>query len=435
MNKWGNQSLAKELLSVQNSYQLTALKESLDYLLRKSPFYKNTLKALKPSIENLESLADLSLLPTSSKEDLQLNNWDFLCVPKSEIAEYTSSSGTLGEPVTIALTENDLKRLAYNEFCSFQMMDLSEEDIVQLMLTLDKQFMAGMAYYRGAEAIGAARVRTGPGAPLEQLKTIQKLKSTALVAVPSFLIKIAEAADQNQIKLTELSIKKALGIGESMFDEHFQPNALFKRIEGAWPIEVFSTYASTEMQTAFTSCSQKNGLHLNPELLIVELLDEAGSPVMVGEIGEVTITTLGVEAMPLLRFRTGDLCKIDKSPCACGRNSPRLSGVLGRKHQMIKFKGTSVYPAAIFELLNQETWIDNYLIGLYSDEQDLDLISIKVSTKNPNSVPLIQKLKVKFSNQLRVVPNLELIDASGLSALQFPNGGRKQLKIIDYRQK
>ena len=434
MNKWGNHQLAKEYLSHQKSYQTTAVGEALRYLLKHSPFYKEQLKGHHFRIENFSSLDDLEHFPTTSKEDLQRQNWDFLCVPKNGIAEYTSTSGTMGEPVTIALTNNDLQRLTYNEFCSFQLMDLCQDDIIQLLLTLDKQFMAGMAYYRGAEALEAAKIRTGPGAAVEQIKTMQKLETTALVAVPSFLLKLAESAVENQITLTDLSVKKVLGIGESLFNENFEPNALYNRIQAAWPIEIFSTYASTEMQTAFTSCSQKKGLHLNPELLVVELLDEAGNAVKTGEVGEVTITTLGVEAMPLLRFRTGDLCKIDESPCACGRNTPRLSGVLCRKNQMIKLKGTTIYPAAIVELLNKEDWIGNYLIEISKDESDLDQISIKIEAKGIDLKEQFDRLKSKFKNSIRVLPNIELVSASELMVLQCPNGSRKQHKIIDYRK-
>ena len=176
------------------------------------------------------------------------------------------------------------------------------------MLTLDRQFMAGMAYYSGIRKLGAGVVRVGPGVPSLQWETIERLKPTAIVAVPSFIIKLIQYAEDNDIDINRSSVKKAICIGENIRNERLEPNILNRKITEKWNIQLFSTYASTEMQTAFTECEAGKGGHLNPELLIVELLDDTGRQVAYGEPGEVTITTLGVEGMPLLRYKTGDIC-------------------------------------------------------------------------------------------------------------------------------
>ncbi len=426
---WGNPQHSFAPLTQQKAAQEQAFRELLQYLETHSPFYQKLFKAAHIDIHRV-ALTDL---PTTSKEDLQLNNWDFLCVGKNKIAEYTATSGTLGTPVTIALTGNDLERLAYNEYCSFLNMGLSGADTIQLLLTLDKQFMAGMAYYQGASKLGAAVVRTGPGAPEMQLEVIKNLGVTTLVAVPSFLLKLIETAKEKGIDLNSLPTKKVLAIGESIYDSEWHKSILQERICQDWPLAIYSTYAATEMQTAFTACDAAAGLHANPELIIAEFLDEAGNPVAEGEIGEVTVTTLGVEGMPLLRYRTGDLCQHTTKSCACGRHSIRIGPVLGRKKQLIKYKGTSVYPSAIFEVLNKETWIDNYLVGIHQNSELQDEIRIQVVSRNGYSQEVLSALKATFRAQLRVVPEIELINAASLSALQFPNGSRKQLKIIDYR--
>lgn len=428
-HNWGNQPLSFEPLIQQEAWQDQAFRDLLQYLEAHSPFYQKLFRSANIDIPTVK----LNDLPTTSKEDLQLNNWDFLCVGKDKIAEYTATSGTLGTPVTIALTANDLERLAYNEYCSFLTMGLSETDTIQLLLTLDKQFMAGMAYYQGARKLGAAVVRTGPGAPEMQLEVIRNLGVSTLVVVPSFLLKLIETAKTQGIDLATLPVKKVLAIGESMYDSEWQKSILHERILQDWPLAVHSTYASTEMQTAFTACNAEAGLHTNPELIIVEFLDEAGNAVAEDEIGEVTITTLGVEGMPLLRYRTGDLCKHTTKSCACGRNSVRIGPVLGRKKQLIKYKGTSVYPSAIFELLNKETWIENYLIGIHQNSELQDEIRIQVVSKSVHSFEALTALKATFRAQIRVVPEIEFINAAALLALQFPNGSRKQLRIIDYR--
>lgn len=404
----------------------------LTYLQQHSPFYQRMFAAhaIKPGA--VRSFGQLALLPTTSKEDLQRYNMDFLCVPHSAVREYMATSGTLGSPVTIALTENDLQRLAYNEYLSFGCLETGPGDTFQLMLTLDRQFMAGLAYYEGLRKTGAAVIRTGPGLPGLQWETIQRLGTTGLVGVPSFLLKMIAQAQQQQIDCNSSTVKKILAIGESLRDENLAPNALAKKIQQAWNVQLYSTYASTEMQTAFTECCAGKGGHHHPELIIVELLDDEGMPVPEGEPGEVTITTLGVEAMPLLRYRTGDVCRAAYEPCSCGRNTLRLGPVLGRKQQMIKYKGTSLYPPALFDLLNQLNIIDEYVVEVSTDEalQDDVLIYI-LSPMLPEACNRV--LEPHFKHKLRVVPRIRYISESEMLRLQFPEGSRKIVRFRDLR--
>src|SRR6187402_1683052 len=151
------------------------LQELLQYLSHHSPFYRELFALHAVDINTIQTQGDLSTLPITTKEDLQRRNEDFLCVPREKIIEYASTSGTLGSPVTIALTENDLHRLARNEYHSFSCADGTSNDIYQLMLTLDRQFMAGIAYYTGIRQMGASLVRTGPGLPGMQWDTISRL--------------------------------------------------------------------------------------------------------------------------------------------------------------------------------------------------------------------------------------------------------------------
>src|SRR5690606_9173564 len=233
-----------------------------------------------------ETFADLQQLPTTSKQDIQEHNWEFLCIPKSEIAEMTSSSGTLGQPVTVALSKNDLDRLAKNESHSFDLMQLTNEDTIQLMLTLDKQFMAGMAYYSGAVRFGATVVRTGSGLPAMQWDTIFRLQSTVLVAVPSFLLRMLQYAIDHKIEYKKSSVKKILCIGESIRTAEHTDSLLLQKLKKLWPIAYYNTYASTEMQTAFTECEMGGGGHVNEELMAVEILNDAGEQLRHGEVGE-----------------------------------------------------------------------------------------------------------------------------------------------------
>jgi phenylacetate-CoA ligase len=419
---------SSEIFDLQN----TKLKELLAYVNLRSPFYKLLFEKNGIDISKIQTIQDLKFLPTTTKEDLQLQNMGFLCVPKSEITEYTSTSGTLGAPVTIALTTNDLSRLAYNEFLSFTGTGATSSDIFQLALTLDKQFMAGMAYYQGAARLKAGVVRTGPGAPSMQWETIYRVNSTAMVVVPSFILKLIEYAQDNGIDYRNSPMKRAICIGENVRTDNFELNTIGKRIKESWDIELFSTYASTEMQTAFTECSHGKGGHIHPELLIAEVVDDEGKPLPFGEKGELTVTTLGVEGMPLVRYRTGDICTLYNQPCECGRQTLRISPILGRKQQMIKFKGTSLYPSVIYEILNSNSDIIDYVLEVSSNELDTDDILIWIAVKEP-SEKLLAQLTSYLHASLRVMPKINFADIYEIHKKQQGGVGRKPMRFIDRR--
>ena len=375
---------------------------------------------------------DLTHIPVTTKEDMQQRGDDFLCVPRSKIIEYTSTSGTLGSPVTIPLTENDLQRLAENEYGSFRCADGKADDVYQLMLTLDRQFMAGMAYYSGIRKLGAGIIRLGPGVPSLQWETIRRLRPTAIVAVPSFILKLIHYASEHQIDLAATSVRKAICIGENIRNPDFTLNIIGRKIKEAWDIDLYSTYASTEMQTAFTECGQGQGGHLQPHLLIAEILDEDNRPVGPRTPGELTITTLGVEAMPLLRYKTGDVCMFFEEPCACGRTSIRLSPILGRRKQMIKFKGTTLYPPALFDLLSEMDEVVDFVVEVYSNELGLDEVLLHI-LPSADTEECHGKIRAYLQARLRVSPHVRYVAAADLQRMQFPEASRKVIKFIDKR--
>ena len=408
------------------------LQSLLAYLAKHSPFYRELFDRHKINIEAIKSVADLQSIPTTTKEHLHERNNDFVCVSRNRIIEYTSTSGTLGAPVTVALTENDLQRLAENEYSSFVCADGVPSDIYQLMLTLDRQFMAGMAYYSGIRKLGAGIIRVGPGVPSLQWETILRIQPTAIVAVPSFMVKLIAYAREHNIDLNSCSVKKAICIGENIRNADYSLNMLGKKITEFWNIRLYSTYASTEMQTAFTECRAGKGGHLNPELLIVELLDENDQVVGPGEPGEVTVTTLGVEGMPLLRYKTGDICSYDPSPCECGRTSLRLSPVMGRKQQMIKYKGTTLYPPALFDLLNEMEEVVDFVAEVYSNELGMDEVLLHIVPTN-SSDETDRKIRAYLQARLRVTPHVQYVGIPEMQKLQFPELGRKARRFIDRR--
>jgi len=422
----------KQSIEKETQMQEQKLQQLLQYVSQHSPFYKELFEKHQIDIGNIKTIADLAQIPPTHKEDLQQRNNDFLCVPAEQVVEYTSTSGTLGGPVTITLTENDLNRLAYNEYNSFSCADGSKGDIYQLMLTLDRQFMAGIAYYSGIRKLGAGIIRLGPGVPALQWETIKRLKPTAIVAVPSFILKLINFAKEAGIDINKTSVKKAICIGENIRNTDFSLNMLGKKITESWDIKLYSTYASTEMQTAFTECGEGKGGHYQPELVIVELLNENDQPVEPYTAGEVTITTLGVEGMPLIRYKTGDICMYFDEPCACGRTSLRLSSIMGRKKQMIKFKGTTLYPPALFDLLNEREEILDYVVEVSSNEIDLDQVLLYVVPAE-DSEECDHRIRSYLQARLRVSPHIKYVSAEEIQKMQFNEANRKPVKFIDRR--
>lgn len=420
-------------LSDIKAFQEARLKETLSYVAEHSPFYKKMFAEHNIDIDKINNIEDLHLLPTTTKQDLQMYNSDFLCVDAVDVIDYVTTSGTLGEPVTFALTENDLQRLAYNESSSFHMAGCKKDDVMQLMTTIDRRFMAGLAYFMGARELGCAIVRVGNGIPELQWDTIKRVKSTVGMVVPSFLIKMIEFAEKNGIDYNASTLKKAVCIGEALRTTDGELTTLGKRINERWPtLELYSTYASTEMQTSFTECEMHQGGHIPSDLIIVELLDENNNVVKDGEPGEVTITTIGVEGMPLVRFKTGDICIRYSEPCRCGRNSARLSSVLGRKGQMIKFKGTTIYPPVLFDILDNIPDVENYIVEVFTNSLGTDQIQIRVGSKN-HSDEFVKQIKDIFRSKVRVAPDIKFESTELIAQLQMPPMSRKAIKFFDLR--
>ncbi len=418
---------------VIKEFQEKKLVEMLDYLSNSSRYYQTLFSKNQIDIKEIQSIEDLKKLPVTTKEDLATYNQDFVCVHQEKIIDYITTSGTVGNPVSLMMTDIDLERLAYNEAISFTVAGCKASDIIQLTTTIDKRFMAGIAYFLGAKKMGAGIIRVGAGMPELQWDSILRFKPTVLIAVPSFILKLIDYAKKNNIDLKKSTIKKVICIGEPIRNINFEFNTLGLKIREEWPIDLYSTYASTEMATAFTECEHGAGGHHHPELIIVEFLDENDQTVGDEEPGEVTITTLGVEGMPLLRYKTGDICHHYNDKCACGRTTMRLGPVIGRKKQMIKYKGTTIFPFSIHEVLNSIEEIESYLIEVSTNEIGTDDILIKLSTKKPVDSKFEKELKDHFRAKLRVAPSILILEKAVLQSIQMPESGRKPILFIDNR--
>jgi phenylacetate-CoA ligase len=414
------------------AYQESKLKELLRYLAEHSPFYQEAFVRAGIDISEIQHLEDLAALPVTTKADLQARHADFLCVSPRHIIDYVCTSGTQGVPVTFGLTDKDLDRLAYNEFLSLGCAGGNADELYQLTTTIDKRFMAGMAYFMGARRLGAGIIRVGGGVVEMQWDTIQRLQPTTLIAVPSFVVKLIDYAEQHGIDYAASSVRKVVCIGENIRRPDFSLNTLGQRIRDKWDLKLYSTYASTEMGTSFTECEAGQGGHHHPELLIVEVLDQHNQPVADGEAGELAITTLGVEGMPLLRFKTGDICALHRSACSCGRTTTRISPIVGRKQQMLKYKGTTIYPQSIHDALHELPFVKNFLVESYTNDIGTDELLLHIGTDeltDHTRADLNEHLRAK----LRVAPTLVFKPVAEIHQMQFAGDVRKPTTFLDRR--
>ncbi len=416
-------------------YQEKLLGKALKYLEENSKYYKRMFSRYEIDIEKIQSIEDLVKIPFTEKKDLQLFNEDFLCCKKEKIIDYITTSGTLGDPVTFGCTDNDLERLAYNECKSFTCAGLKPGNIVQLMTTMDKRFMAGLAYFLGIRKLGASIIRVGNGIPELQWDTIKRIKPDTIMCVPSFILRLIQYAEDNGIDYKNSSVKRIIGIGEGLREQNFELNLLGKRIKEKWDVDLFATYSSTEMGATFSECEYGCGGHVHPELIIVEIIGDDNMPVPDGVYGEIVITTLGVEGMPLLRFRTGDIAAKITEKCKCGRNSYRLTPLIGRKNNLIKLKGTTLYPPAINDVLDNTEYVENYVIYVQDNESGTDEVIVKAGLKYDTDFDAVKNLKDRFRSRIRVAPTIEILTVEEIQAINFPAKSRKPIKFIDNRKR
>ena len=417
-----------ETLSVDEiqSKTVRALRNHVRHALDVSSYYREVLGSFDPN--TIQTIEDFQKLPLTNKSAVSSQTGAFTSVDSSQIVETVLTSGSTGKPVIFSMTANDIDRLAFNEALSFHGAGMTRDDRVQILVSLDRLFIAGMAYYRGSILLGANTMRLGV-LPNEMHKYyLEQLKPTVLVGVPSFFNKLGLELGKQGFDVKSLNVKKLICIGESLRNQNMDLNEMAKSVESLWGAEVYSTYASTEMSVSYCDCEVRAGGHAHPELIFTEIIDEAGNPVPDGTPGELVATPLGVEGFPLIRFRTGDITFKISEPCMCGRNSPRIGPILGRKSQMIKLKGTTVYPLTITNVLDGISEISDYAIILEGDDSLSDRVSIHVAAP-PSAVE-------KIANQLRAVARVNFpILVSNTATLQsFRKESRKKIRVIDWRK-
>jgi phenylacetate-CoA ligase len=403
----------------------------VNYCLKKSPFYSNRFGK---SIKEVTSLTDLPKLGFTTKDDLLINNNEFLAVPMVDIVDTCFTSATVGTtPVNFHLTKSDLERLAYNEQVAFAISGVKREDTMAICVALERGFMAGLAYFLGGVNLGTHMIRVGASAGPQHIWNLLKTHSpTVIIGVPSVLANVAKYAIAEGENPTSLKVERILAIGEPLRDKNLTLLPAIQRIEQMWDAPIYSTYASTEMATSFAECQHRQGGHFRPDLIYVEIIDDEGNNLTDGEVGEVVVTPLGVQGMPLMRFKTGDMSYIIDEKCACGRTTKRIGPVIGRKAQLLKYKGTNVFPNAIVSIVEANPDFLGCYVEAYTAEFGEDRVIAAIAATSENYD--LDKLKEEFRAGLRVVPELKIIDEKEFLNKTQPVGKRKRQIFFDMRK-
>jgi phenylacetate-CoA ligase len=395
--------------------------ETFRYAKKHSPFYRQLFR-------NVKGMPLLSEVPTVDKTILSKRNLDFLCVPRERVVEIVTTSGTTGQPLLWMLTEADARRLALNEKISFECAGLTARDTVLVAVALDRCFVAGLAYTTGLRELGCAVVRVGASSATLVLETIERVKPTAIVAVPSFLRHVADKAREAKFDLKKSSVKKAICIGEPVRAGSFELNNSGRKIEKSWGVKVYSTYGVTELANSLCECAAAAGGHLHDEQLHLEILDDAGKILPDGEVGEITATTFGVEAMPLIRYRTGDCAALFSAKCKCGRTTPRIGPIVGRKNQKLKFKGASLFPSTLASVLEETKNVEAFVIIARKENELSDAVEVLI-----HGSAKIETLRDALQARAKIAPHVRHVSLAEIEALQMPPQARKRRTFVDLR--
>ena len=419
---------ASEIARVQGEL----LQETIRRTALTSPFYRDRFSASGVDPSSVKTLADLARLPLTSREDLQRRSRDAWAVPRERVAEIVATTGTTGEPLYVAMTRSDLERLGENERRGFVWLGARPGDRFHIAVTLDNLFVAGLAYHLGLARLGASAIRVGAQPVRRHLDLMKQLRPDGLVAVPSLLLALARRARADAEELAAFAPRRAMLIGDAIRGADLGSNTLGRLLEEAWGGELFSTYGLTEAGLAFHECPEHRGLHSHPDLVIVEIVDDAGRPVPEGEAGELAITTLQVEGMPLVRYLTGDVTFLVSGVCPCGRGGARIGPILGRKQQRLKVKGTTLYPKAIEDVLLSVDGVENFVIEAHTGDGETDRLVVRVGTVRSDRT-VRTTIADELYAKVRVTPEIHLAAPAEVDALLFEGGRRKPRVFLDLR--
>jgi phenylacetate-CoA ligase len=416
---------------VLDRLQLQRLQETVRRVADHVPFYRQHFAGLGLKPDDIRSLADLRRLPFTTSADLRANYpTGLLAVPLDDTLRLHTSSGTTGKPKALFFSRQDVDNAA--ELCarSFVMAGITRQDVFQNMMTYG-MFTGALVTHYGAEKVGCLVIPAGPGNSERQLMLMQDFRTTFIHLTPSYALYLADFLEKHGVKpRRDLALRKAF-VGAEPYTEETR-----RKIEEGLGIDVYNSYGLSEMNgpgVAF-ECEHKQGMHLWEDHFLIEILDpQTGDPVPEGQPGELVLTTLCREAMPLLRYRTRDITSILPGACPCGRTHRRLNRITGRSDDMLIVRGVNIYPQQIERVLMATRGIGrNYQIRL----EGLDEMTVTVELAEAGfdgQVEHLMKLQSQIAEKLRgeilVKPRVELVQPATLPVTEG-----KAKRVIDNRK-
>jgi phenylacetate-CoA ligase len=410
--------------------QLKRLRQTVNLLYEKVPHYKKSLKKLKIKSKDIKKLEDIKKLPFTTKNDLRINApYNMMASPINDCIELHSSSGTTGTPVTVCYTKHDINQWSEVMARCLTMSGLTKKDIFQNPIPYGT-FTGAFGFHYGAQKIGAMVIPSGKGQSERQIKLMQYYGTTFMGGVASYAIRLGQVAKDMGIDPSKLKVRNGV-FGAEMFT-----SGLKKRIMDIWDIDVHDIYGLTEMcgPGVSTDCDLHDGLHLWEDHFLVECIDpKTLEPVDLEEEGEIVLTTLTKEGMPLLRYRTRDIAKIyDQKTCECGRTHIKHTSIKGRSDDMIIIRGTNIFPGQIESVLMKNKSVGGNWRMIITSENDIDELIIEVELQKHISKTDIIKLEQKLKNDIKSViiftPTLRFLSPNAL-----PDTSLKVKRVIDQR--
>jgi phenylacetate-CoA ligase len=412
--------------------QLRLLKKTVKTVYDKNHFYRRRFKSLGVKPSDVKTLGDLRRLPFTTKDDLRGNApFGFIVVPLDRCIELHASSGTTGVPVTVCYTRKDIDVWSEVMARCLSMAGLTRKDVFQNPIPYGT-FTGAFGFHYGAQRIGALVVPSGQGQSERQIKLMEYYGTTFLSGVASYMIRLGQVAYDMGVDPKKLRVRNGI-FGAEMFTP-----GLKKRIMDTWGMDVHDIYGLTEMCGPGVSadCDEHDGLHLWEDHFIVECLDPVTlEPVEKEEEGEIVLTTITKEGMPLLRYRTRDIARLlDQGVCECGRTHVKHTSIKGRSDDMVIIRGTNIYPGQIESVIMKYPEIGgNWRMILYT-ENDMDNMIVEVESKQRMSQDESERLAERIKNDIRSVvvftPKVEVLPPNTIQET-----GLKAKRVIDNRKR
>ncbi len=422
-----DETIGNEALSL---LQLDYLRNTLRHVYKNVPFYQARCDEASLDPEKIKSLEDIRKLPFTTSDDLRAHYpFGLLAVSKDEVVRVHTSSGTTGKPKAICFSKNDIDCSANLIARCLVMTGTGRGDTLQNMMTYGL-FTGALVMHYGAEKVGALVIPAGPGNTDRQISLMKDFGTTAIHITPSYSLYLARALQEKGIdSRKDLNLRRAY-MGAEPYSEETR-----KKIEDIYGIDVYNSYGLTEMNgpgVAF-ECSFKNGMHLWEDHFLAEIINpETGEVLEDGQEGELVLSSLRREAMPLIRYRTRDITKIISGPCECGRTHRRISRILGRSDDMFVIKGVNVFPQQIEQvLMGIKAVAQNYQIVLESYDHLTIKVEIARELFDGNIEHLLQlqnEITDKVRAEILVKPKIELLEPGAL-----PVSEGKAKRVIDIR--